>query len=144
MRYPAKFAAALGCCCLMILDAAPTLAADALPSWLPGVNLSCAEYNGSSTRINFDYTYPTKSEVDYYTAKGLKVFRVPVLSSRILAQSLSSDGGGPDWRALMGVIAAAAADHAYIIIDIHQYGTMPSGLVGRDPAATVEFTAAWS
>lgn len=111
---------------------------------MPGVNLSGAEYNSSSTHIYFDYTYPTKGEVDYYTKKGLKVFRVPVLSSRILSASMSNNGGGSDWKALTGFIATAAAAGASVIIDIHQYGTMPSGLVGKDAAATVEFVAAWT
>ncbi len=118
--------------------------AASIPAWMTGVNLSCAEYNSSSTRINFDYTYPTKSEIDYYTKNGLKVLRVPVLTSRILSASLATNGGGKDWQALTGVISAAAADGAYVILDIHQYGTMPSGLVGRDAAATTEFVAAWS
>ena len=118
--------------------------ASSMPAWLPGVNLSCAEYNGASTRINFDYTYPSKAEIDYYAGKGLKVFRVPVLTNRILSGSMSSNRGGQDWQALTGVIAAAAAKGAYVIIDIHQYGSMPSGLVGRDDAATAEFVAAWT
>ena len=139
----ATFAATLVSLC-MAGDATSAFAADSLPSWLPGVNLSCAEYNGSSTRIYFDYTYPTKTEIDYYTKKGLKVFRVPVLANRVLSTSVSNNGGGPDWKALTGVISAAAADGAYVIVDIHQYGAMPSGLVGRDAAATMEFIAAWS
>ena len=119
-------------------------AAASMPAWLPGINLSCAEYNGGSTRVFFDYTYPTKAEIDYYTKKGMKVFRVPVLTSRVLSGSLGVNGGGQDWKALTGVIAAAAANGAYVIVDIHQYGSMPSGLVGRSPAATTEFVAAWT
>ena len=128
----------------MATSATAAFAVDNLPSWLPGVNLSGGEYNGSSTRIYFDYTYPTKAEIDYFTKKGLKVFRVPLIAGRVLSTSMSNNGGGPDWQALSGVIAAAAADGAYVIVDVHQFGTMPSGLVGRDAAATVEFTAAWS
>ena len=117
--------------------------ASAVPPWLTGVNLSGAEYNSSKTRIYWDYTYPTKGEIDYYTKKGLKVFRVPVLSSRILSSSLENNGGGKDWIALMGFITQAASAGAWVIIDIHQYGTMPSGLVGKSQAATTEFAAAW-
>ncbi|MCW6506513.1 glycoside hydrolase family 5 protein [Lichenifustis flavocetrariae] len=118
--------------------------AASLPAWITGVNLSGAEYNSASTRIYFDYTYPTKSEIDYYTKKGLKLFRVPVLSSRILSTSMTTNGGGPDWKALTGFIAQAATAGAWVAIDLHQYGTMPSGLVGRNAAATTEFVAAWS
>lgn len=139
MRAPITTALALAAA----LGSGPAFAAS-VPAWLPGVNLSCAEYNGASTRVFFDYTYPTKAEIDYYTRKGFKVFRVPVLSNRILSASLATNGGGQDWKALTGVISAAAADGAYVILDMHQYGSMPSGLVGRDPAATTEFVAAWS
>lgn len=119
-------------------------AAQAGPAaWMTGVNLSCAEYNGNSTRINFDYTYPTRDEIAYYARKGLRTFRVPVLTSRILSGT-ATNGGGADWQALMGVIAAAAAFNGTVILDVHQYGSMPSGLVGHDAAATAEFVTAWS
>ena len=113
----------------------------AAPAWLTGVNLSGGEFNPGKPRLHFDYTYPTAEEIRYFTGKGFRVFRVPVLSSRLLGP----DGSGvtPDWSALMSVVAVAAAADASIIIDIHQYGGMSSGLVGRDPAATQDFSAAW-
>lgn len=112
-------------------------------TWLTGVNLSGAEYNAASTRMNFDYTYPTKAELDYYVKKGFKVLRVPVLGSRILPANLQDKGGGKDWIALNGFIAQAGSAGASVVIDLHQYGAMPSGLVGKDQAATSEFVAAW-
>jgi endoglucanase len=114
------------------------------PTWLTGVNLSGAELNPSKSRIYWEYTYPTKQEVTYFTQKGFKIFRIPVLSSRILSSSIADGGGGQDWTALTGLISQAAAAGAWVIIDIHQYGNMPSGLVGRNAAATTEFVAAWS
>ena len=44
---------------------------------LLGVNLSGGEFNPSGTRLNWDYTYPTTAEIDYYASKGLSVIRLP-------------------------------------------------------------------
>jgi endoglucanase len=128
----------------VMLPLGSPVGAAGLPNWLPGVNLSGGEYNGGSTRIYYDYTYPTKAEIDYFSGKGMRVFRLPLISSRVLSQSIAINNGGPDWQAVMGVINEAAADNAYVIIDIHQFGSMPAGLVGQNAAATTQFVAAWA
>lgn len=130
-------------CRAIILASALAIAvpARAAPAWLTGVNLSGGEFNPGKSRLNFDYTYPTAPEIRYFVSKGLRVFRVPVLADRLLGQ----DGAvTPDWVALMNVIAIAKAAGASVILDLHQYGGMGSGLVGRDAAATGAFVQAWS
>ena len=127
------------------LAAAPVLAQGAraaeTPAWLTGVNLSGGEFNGAKSRLYFDYTYPTVAEIRAFAAKGFRVVRIPVLSGRLLSPTKPVT---PDWVALTMLINVAAAAKTFVIVDLHQYGGMPSGLVGRDPAATAEFTAAWS
>lgn len=113
-------------------------------AWMTGVNLSGAEFNPGRTRLNFDYTYPTTAEIDYFVGKGLTTFRIPVLSDRLLGPA--GEGQGPltrDWIALVKLIDYAARSHARVIIDFHQYGTMASGLIGREPQATRDFAQAW-
>ena len=115
-------------------------ACQAAPDWMTGVNLSGAEFNSKRTRLNVDYTYPTASEIRSFAAKGFRIFRVPVLSSRLLG----SDGHTtPDWAALVTLVEVAAVSGSSVIVDLHQYGGMPEGLVGRDPAATASFAAFW-
>lgn len=128
----------LGAVFALALAVSPAAAA---PVWLTGVNLSGGELNPDKSRLHFDYTYPTAEELRYFTGRGFKAFRVPVVASRLLGQTGS--GVTPDWATLMGLIAVAGAADATIILDVHQYGGMPSGLVGRDPSATREFAAAW-
>jgi endoglucanase len=50
-----------------------------------GVNLSGAEFGMSSLPgiYNSAYTYPTNSEVDYYTNKGMNTFRMPFRWERL-------------------------------------------------------------
>ena len=127
-----------------LLPHTPLAAAAPMPAWIAGVNLSGGELNWPQNHLGWNYVYPSQSELTYYAKKGLKLFRVPVLTGRILSNSLSVDGGGPDWRALTTIISQASALGGYVIVDIHQFGYMPSGLVGHDAAATTEFVAAWS
>lgn len=119
-----------------------TTSASAAPGWLTGVNLSGGELNGDKSRLNFDYTYPTAAEIDAFAGKGFRVFRVPVLAGRLLG-SATDRGVTPDWAALMRLVAVAATRQSTVIVDIHQYGGMGAGLVGRDREATAAFVAAW-
>lgn len=114
-------------------------------AWMTGVNLSGGELNPSKTRLGFDYIYPTAAEIDYFVSKGLTTFRIPLLSDRLLGPS--RDGGKSvtrDWLELVRLIDHAARANAQVIIDFHQYGTMVSGLVGRDAQATKDFVDAWT
>jgi endoglucanase len=112
---------------------------------MPGVNLSGAEYNPGKTRLNVDYVYPTDAEIDDFVGKGLMTFRIPVLSERLLGPS--RDGRRQptrDWLELMRLIDHAARRRAHVIVDLHQFGRMPSGLIGRDAQATADFVDAWA
>ena len=44
----------------------------------------------------------------------------------------------------MRLIDHAARLRAHVIVDLHQFGRMPSGLIGRDARATVDFVGAWA
>ncbi len=122
---------------------AGSASADRSPQ-LTGVNLAGAEFNPNSSRLHFDYTYPTAAEIDAFAAVGLRTFRVPVLSRRLLdASGARVATESADWRALSALIDHAAQRASDVIIDLHQYGSMPSGLVGRSEKATEEFIAFW-
>ena len=46
---------------------------------LVGVNLSGAEHSNLVTgTVNYDYVYPTTSEISYFAALGLNVIRIPI------------------------------------------------------------------
>lgn len=109
-------------------------------SWLPGVNLAGGEFNGARSRLSFDYTYPTEAEIDYFTSKGFRLFRIPFLGKRVLAQGT---GTAQDLAILTRLVRYAADKNAMVVLDLHQYGSVEAGLVGRNPAATQEFAEIW-
>jgi endoglucanase len=110
--------------------------------WMTGVSLSGAEDNAGKKRLNFDYTYPTTREIDYFVGKGFRTFRIPVLSERLLGPVAVATTR--DWMLLTQFIEYAERRHSRVIIDFHQYGSMPSGLIGRDKQATEDFASAWA
>lgn len=116
-------------------------AATAVPNWLPGINLADGGMNSKGSRLYIDYTYPTAKQLDYFVQKGFRFFRVPVLGPRLLPPG--SEKETADWQLIVSLIKEAEKRGAWILLDLHQYGGMPSGLVGRDPAATAEFVAFW-
>jgi endoglucanase len=129
--------------------AAPALAAPPLQDdarlTLPGVNLASGSFGSPGNRREFDYTYPKKADIDYYTDKGFKSFRLSFLAKRLL----SKDDSGQlvptdDMNILAELIDYAAAKGATVILDMHDYGlTMSEKLIGRDPGSTEEFAAQW-
>lgn len=132
---------ASGIAAFLLAGVALPQGSSAAPGWITGVNLSGAEFNSRRTQLNKDYTYPSPAEIRYFASKGFRAFRIPVLSSRLLG---AEGRETPDWKALVTLIDVAAASNASLIIDLHQYGGMPEGLVGRDAAATASFAAFWS
>lgn len=131
----------LGGVALTVIAASAPARALSTPPWLTGVNLSGGELNGDKTRLHFDYTYPTPEEIRLFAAKGFRVFRIPVLAARLLGPD--PNAVTPDWAIVMTLIGVAERTGVFVLIDMHQYGGMPSGLVGRDAAATSDFAAAW-
>ena len=127
------------------LAAAVAFALPAAAAGLPnvGVNLSGAEYGDPVTaRMNYDYTYPTPAEIDYYTKLGVTTFRVPVRWQR-----LQPVQNGPLAAAqiapLEALLTEAAKDHASIIIDDHDYGQAFGGDIGTTAAPTAAFANFW-
>ena len=122
-----------------------TLAESQESSWLAGVNLDAGSFNRKGNRLHFDYTYPTKEEIDYYTGKGATVFRIPFLAKRVIV----ADGDGnlapsSDLSILTDLVDYAATKNASVILDMHDYGLSRSGkLIGRDPGAAEEFADTW-
>ena len=115
------------------------------PLGLSGVNIPSGSFSPSGNQIERDYTYPTKSNIDYYTAKGAKVFRISFLGQRLLAPGESGRlATTSDMDILTELIDYAATKGAAVILDMHDYGLSRTGkLIGRDPGATDEFAAAW-
>ena len=112
---------------------------------IPGINLTSGAFAPEGTRREFDYTYPTTGDIDYFTSKGFKILRISVLAKRLV----QPDGAGgfepaDDMAIVTNLIDYAAIKDASVLLDIHDYGRSISGrLIGRDTGATEEFAASW-
>jgi endoglucanase len=118
--------------------------ADDASARMTGVNLSGGELNPGANKPDVDYTYPSAQEIDYFVSKGLTIFRIPVLSERLLGPS--GRGERPltrDWIALSNLIDHASHLHARVIVDFHEYGANSSGIIGLNARATQDFAQSW-
>jgi len=88
-----------------------------------GVNLSGAEFQDHAEpgTYGMDYAFPTAQEIAYFTGKGLRVLRVPVRWER-LQDGLDGPLNLANVARLDSVVAVAAAHHAQVIVDLHNYG----------------------
>jgi endoglucanase len=111
---------------------------------LLGVNLSGAEYGDPVTgKVNYDYTYPTNSEIDYFASLGLNVMRIPILWQRLQP---TQDGplSATQLSYLDGLVAHAASLGVKIIIDAHDYGIAFGNDIGSAGTPNAAFANFWS
>jgi endoglucanase len=119
--------------------------APAMPRLGGGVNLAGAEFNPAKSRESFDFVYPDKGTIDYFTGKGFLLFRVPFLAGRVLAQRKSGLEPTSGMDRLADTVKWAAERKARVILDMHEYGVaMNGGLIGRDAGAAAAFAASWA
>ena len=110
---------------------------------LVGVNISGAEFAPQNDPgvYNVNYTYPTRQEIDYYTAKGMTVIRLPFLMDRMQVTA-----NGPLDQAQIGymddVANYAASKGVKVILDPHDYGYEHGTLIG-DNASDTAFANFW-
>ena len=112
---------------------------------LPGINLASGSFGSKGNRREHNYTYPKRSDIDYFVSKGFKVFRIGFLAERVVAP----DGAGgftptEDLRILRDLVDYAATKDTSVILDMHDYGMSVSGkLIGVDSGSVEEFANAW-
>ena len=99
---------------------------------LPGVNLPSGSFGSAGNTLERDYTYPTKADIDDYTDKGFKIFRISFLGQRLLAPDESGRlATTSDMDILTELIDYAATKGAAVILDMHDYGVSRTGkLIG--------------
>ena len=123
----------------LIFLAAPLAAAP-----LPGVNIAGAEFGQPGGRIGVDYRYAEPRELDYFIAKGFKLFRVPFLASRLLeGPPLTPVLRESDAAPLERLADHLAARGAIIVIDLHAYGRTRFGQPIADALTTQLFATSW-
>lgn len=96
-----------------------------------GVNISGAEWGEQNVPGTFGvhYIFPTNSEIDYFSSKGMKIIRVPILWERI---QLNANGAldATYLGRLDAVINYATSKGLRTVIDLHNYGAYKGITVG--------------
>jgi endoglucanase len=111
---------------------------------LIGVNLSGAEDGNPVTGVmNYNYIYPTTSEIDYFASLGLNTIRIPVSWQR-----LQPTQDGPldttQLAQLAKLVAYAASKGITVDIDLHNYGAGYGANVGTAQTPDSSFANFWS
>jgi endoglucanase len=106
-------------------------AALAAPVSMVQVNLAGAEFAGGTLpgRPNYDYMFPTITSLNAWKANGVQVIRLPVLWERL--QPVLDNPLDPVYAKLIDkTLELAAARGMSVILDIHNYGTYRTKLIG--------------
>ncbi len=112
---------------------------------LKGVNLAGAAF--SPTKLpgvyGQDFIFPTQSEIDYFTAKGMNVFRISILWER-LQPKLNGPLDPDEVVRLKSFIAKSNQNGASVIIDLHNYGRYDGVAISNSPALAAGFADVWA
>ena len=109
---------------------------------LLGVNLSGAEYGTPTGAEGTDYRYPAGGELDYWSAQGMNMVRLPVSWERLQpVQGGDLDAG--QLARIDAVVARAASDGMKVDIDLHGYGYGYGNLVGSSGTPDAALADFW-
>ena len=110
-----------------------------------GVNLAGAAFSPTVIPGIYgqNFLFPSPSEITYFTAEGMNIFRVSVLWER-LQPRLNGPLDPDELSRLTAFINAANASHAAVIIDMHNYGQYNGVAIGEGPVTGAAFANLWT
>jgi len=110
-----------------------------------GVNLASAEFQGKKLpgEYNTDYGYPIKSEVDYFTEKGMNTFRLPFKWER-LQHKQYDNFNFQELSRIKKFVEYSSRKKAYTILDVHNYARYYGEVIGTEAVPTAAFAEFWS
>jgi len=111
---------------------------------LHGVNLSGLEFGAGNLPGLYgkDYIAPNNGEIDYYTGKGLNIFRLPFLWERI-QPTLNGAFNDTYLGYITGVVDYATSKNAKVVLDPHNYARYRSVVIGTGNVPTTAFASFW-
>jgi len=132
-------------CVLTIFISLPVTAQDnkhALP--LRGINLVGAGFASSALpgRENFDYIFPSASDIKIYADFGMEVIRLSFLWER-LQPELDKPLNAQYLNGIESVVREANNHGLFVILDVHNYGAYQSKLIGSDEVTQDSFNNLW-
>lgn len=118
-----------------------------------GVNLAGAEFGPAPTHANpgiynQDYTYPTLAEINYYSGKGMNVFRLPFRWER-LQNTQNGAFVSAELSRMDTFVSQATAKGAYVLLDPHNYERYypndgdPGAIIGSSQVPDSSFANFW-
>ncbi len=109
-----------------------------------GVNLAGAEFGEGNLpgTYNQHYTYPTKAEVDYFTAKGMNVFRLPFRWERLQRETYTALNA-TELSRIKNVVSYATSKGAHTILDPHNYARYFGEVIGSAGLPVSAFAGFW-
>jgi endoglucanase len=110
-----------------------------------GVNLAGAEFTDSVLpgEYNGHYTYPTRSEVDYFVGKGANTFRLPFRWER-LQRSLNAPFDAAEFGRVDEFVTYATSKGGYVVLDPHNSARYYGTVVGTGSVSRAAFSDFWS
>lgn len=111
---------------------------------LKGVNLAGAEFGeGNLPGIyNQHYTYPTTAEVNYFTGKGMNVFRLPFRWER-LQQVVYGNLNSQELSRIKTFVNKALSENASVVLDPHNYARFYGKVTGSEELPDSAFGDFW-
>ena len=112
--------------------------------WWRGVNLAGADFGESQLPGVFgkDYAYPNQSEVDYFSGKGMNIFRFPILWERV-QRSLYAELDATEMGRVDQFIADTTAKGKIIVLDPHNYARYRNQIIGSSAVPAAAFADLW-
>jgi aryl-phospho-beta-D-glucosidase BglC (GH1 family) len=108
-----------------------------------GVNLSGAEYNaGVPGKINFDYTYPTHAEIDYFASNAFTAIRLPFVWERV-QPVMNGALSASELSYIDDVVSYANSKGIKLILDPHNYGYGYDAQIGSAALPNAAFANFW-
>lgn len=109
-----------------------------------GVNLAGAEFAENSLPGSYgtDYTYPTHAEVDYFTGKGMNVFRLPFRWER-LQRTAFADFDAAELARIDDFVNYATGKGASVVLDPHNYARYYGTVIGTGNVPAGAFADLW-
>lgn len=130
--------------CLVLINITFISSAEAAVNYT-GVNLAGADFAPDQLPGTYGthYIYPTHDEVDYFTGKGMNVFRLPFLWER-LQRTQFGDFDAAELARIDDFVNYATGKGASVVFDPHNYARYYGTVIGTGNVPASAFTDFWS
>ncbi|MGR5176227.1 glycoside hydrolase family 5 protein [Vibrio mediterranei] len=110
-----------------------------------GVNLSGGEFNTKALpgKFNLDYTFPSTSDVDYFSSKGMTIFRLPFRWER-LQQEMYAELDPLQLERIDQLVDHIANLDALVILNPHNFSRYYGDVIGTSEVPVEAFKDFWT